>query len=196
MKTTQTAALGSCVCPTPVGELALFASPRGLTRVTWEVEMAAPGGDTDYPVLRAATRALGLHFDGAGAGGALATVPLDLRGTEFQIAVWRALAQTVGAGQLVTYGELAARAGRPGASRAVGQAMNRNPVPIFVPCHRVVAAGGRPGGSPRPRDEAPLARLRGRDDLSLSPVGVPAAAETARRTSHRSRRLPMHPRRR
>lgn len=49
-------------------------------------------------------------------------------------------------GQLVTYGELARRAGRPGAARAVGQAVGANPLAIVIPCHRVVAAGGRLGG--------------------------------------------------
>jgi methylated-DNA-[protein]-cysteine S-methyltransferase len=49
-------------------------------------------------------------------------------------------------GETVSYGELAEMAGRPGAARAVGGAMARNPVPLFVPCHRVLAAGGRLGG--------------------------------------------------
>jgi len=52
----------------------------------------------------------------------------------------------VGFGQLVSYGELARRVGRPGAARAVGQAVGANPFPIFVPCHRVVCRDGRPGG--------------------------------------------------
>jgi len=65
--------------------------------------------------------------------------------TAFEQRVYRALLQ-VEFGRLITYGELAAQAGRPGAARAVGQAMGRNPWPIFVPCHRVVAAGGRVGG--------------------------------------------------
>jgi methylated-DNA-[protein]-cysteine S-methyltransferase len=49
-------------------------------------------------------------------------------------------------GKLVTYGELASRIGRPGASRAIGRAMAQNPIPILIPCHRVVAAGGKLGG--------------------------------------------------
>ena len=50
------------------------------------------------------------------------------------------------AGQVVSYGEIARRIGRPRGSRAVGQALGRNPIPIVIPCHRVVAAGGRLGG--------------------------------------------------
>jgi methylated-DNA-[protein]-cysteine S-methyltransferase len=52
----------------------------------------------------------------------------------------------IGWGETTTYGTLAQQAGDPGASRAVGQAMGRNPVPIIIPCHRVLASGGKPGG--------------------------------------------------
>ena len=74
------------------------------------------------------------------------TVPLDL--TALPRFHQRALlaARKIPFGRTVTYGELAARAGRPHAARAVGQAMARNPVPLVVPCHRVVATGGRLGG--------------------------------------------------
>jgi O-6-methylguanine DNA methyltransferase len=73
------------------------------------------------------------------------TVRLDVHGTPFQERVWRAL-MSVPYGDVVTYGELAVMAGVPGAARAVGGAMNRNRVPIVIPCHRVVAAGGKIGG--------------------------------------------------
>ena len=56
------------------------------------------------------------------------------------------LARAIPAGETVTYGELAVRAGEPGAARAVGQAMARNPFPLIVPCHRVMAAHGGAGG--------------------------------------------------
>jgi methylated-DNA-[protein]-cysteine S-methyltransferase len=68
-------------------------------------------------------------------------VPLALAGTPFQREVWTALTQ-IPYGQTVSYGELAARLGRPQASRAVGLANGRNPVSIVVPCHRVIGAGG------------------------------------------------------
>jgi O-6-methylguanine DNA methyltransferase len=68
-------------------------------------------------------------------------VPLDLRGTEFQRAVWDAL-RTIPYGEVRAYGEIAKAIDRPRASRAVGQALASNPVPIVIPCHRVVAATG------------------------------------------------------
>jgi O-6-methylguanine DNA methyltransferase len=70
---------------------------------------------------------------------------LDLRGTPFQVAVWRELLQ-IPYGGTATYGEVAKAVGSPGGARAVGQAVHVNPVAIVVPCHRVVAGGGRLGG--------------------------------------------------
>ena len=66
---------------------------------------------------------------------------IELDGTDFQRAVWDAL-QAIPYGETVTYGELAAAAGRPGAARAIGHAVARNPVSIVVPCHRVVGSSG------------------------------------------------------
>lgn len=71
--------------------------------------------------------------------------PLDLRGTEFQRDVWRAL-QAIPYGEVRTYGDVARAVGRPLAVRATGAANGANPVPIFVPCHRCIAAGARLGG--------------------------------------------------
>lgn len=72
-------------------------------------------------------------------------IPLRFFGTEFQIRVWKTLAQT-SPGETLSYGALAELAGRPGAGRAVGNAMAKNRIPLFVPCHRVVASSGRMGG--------------------------------------------------
>lgn len=72
--------------------------------------------------------------------------PLDLsNGTMFQQAVWEAL-QGIPAGQTLSYGEVARRVGKPGAARAVGAACGANPIPVLVPCHRVLASGGGLGG--------------------------------------------------
>lgn len=68
-------------------------------------------------------------------------VPLDLRGTPFQVAVWKAL-RTIPYGRTASYGEIARRIGKPGAARAVGGANNRNPIGIVVPCHRVIGSSG------------------------------------------------------
>jgi O-6-methylguanine DNA methyltransferase len=76
-------------------------------------------------------------------------VPLDLsRSTPFQEDVWRA-ARRIPYGKTVSYGSLAARIGHPRAARAVGSALGANPVPILVPCHRVLARGGGLGGFSR-----------------------------------------------
>ena len=71
--------------------------------------------------------------------------PLDLQGSRFQMQVWTSLRQ-IPMGKVATYGDIAVRIGRPGGARAVGQACGRNPVVLFVPCHRVVAANGGLGG--------------------------------------------------
>ena len=82
----------------------------------------------------------------SGRGGDLSQVPLDMDGLPaFQQRVYAA-ARGIPPGQTVSYGDLAARMGVPGAARAVGQALGRNPFPVIVPCHRVLAAGGRMGG--------------------------------------------------
>lgn len=81
------------------------------------------------------------------------TVPVAvLRGSEFERAVWREMTR-IPYGETLTYGEVAKAVGGPGAARAVGVACNRNPVPVIVPCHRIVGAGGKlvgfGGGLPR-----------------------------------------------
>jgi methylated-DNA-[protein]-cysteine S-methyltransferase len=74
------------------------------------------------------------------------SLPVDLRGVSpFQRRVLAA-ARRIPAGRVVSYGELARRIGQPRASRAVGQALGRNPIPIVIPCHRIVAGGGALGG--------------------------------------------------
>lgn len=71
------------------------------------------------------------------------------QGTPLQRRIWEAC-QQIPYGEVVTYGELAARAGRPGAARAVGSTMSKNPIPIIIPCHRVIAAGNKIGGFTNP----------------------------------------------
>jgi O-6-methylguanine DNA methyltransferase len=73
--------------------------------------------------------------------------PLDLAGTDFQKSVWNAL-RKISLGKTKSYGEIARAIGRPKAVRAVGGACGANPVPVLVPCHRVLAANGKIGGFP------------------------------------------------
>jgi methylated-DNA-[protein]-cysteine S-methyltransferase len=95
-------------------------------------------------------------------------VTLRLDGTEFQQRVWNAL-RDIPYGETVSYGELAARVGNPGASRAVGLANGRNPVAIIVPCHRVIGASGSltgyGGGLDRKRALLELERAHARPGL-------------------------------
>ena len=82
---------------------------------------------------------LGEYFEGRFES--LEHVPVEAAGTAFQQRVWSALRE-IPAGTTVTYGQLARRIGHPGSSRAVGMASGSNPVPIVVPCHRVIGANG------------------------------------------------------
>jgi len=89
----------------------------------------------------------------------LAAIPLDLDGvSDFDGRVY-AVASGIRAGDTMTYGEVAARLGDPSAARDVGRALGRNPVPIIIPCHRVLAAGGRTGGFSAPGGVATKLRL-------------------------------------
>lgn len=94
------------------------------------------------PVLEAAARQLDEYARGRRRS---FDVPLRPTGTEFQRAVWGALA-AIPYGEVRTYAEVAREVGKPSAFRAVGQANHRNPVAPFIPCHRVVASGGGLGG--------------------------------------------------
>lgn len=96
------------------------------------------------PAARTAVAAIVALLDGARPD--LAVVPLDLSGVpEFNRRAYE-VARTIPPGKTVTYGEIAHRLGMPGSAQAVGQAMGHNPFPIIVPCHRVLAAGGKDGG--------------------------------------------------
>ncbi len=94
--------------------------------------------ERETPVLREAAKQLNEYFDGQRRDFSL---PVTLEGTKFQRAVWHALA-TIPYGETRSYQELAAQIGNPKACRAVGNANNRNPIPILIPCHRVIGAGG------------------------------------------------------
>jgi len=138
----------------PVGTLLAATSERGLAYLElphasgrgfagWR-RAAAPKAHVveGFAPNRAAVAQVCEYLDGKRRRFELA---LDLRGTPFQRAVWEALL-AIPYGETRTYGELARAIGRPGAMRAVGAANGANPVPLVVPCHRVVAAGGRLGG--------------------------------------------------
>jgi methylated-DNA-[protein]-cysteine S-methyltransferase len=100
-------------------------------------------------------------------------VPLAIAGTEFLQAVYRA-AQTIPAGSVLTYGELAALLGKPGATRAVGTALGKNPIPLLIPCHRIVANGRQPGGFSAPGGLPAKLALLDCEGVTLQPPPVVA----------------------
>jgi O-6-methylguanine DNA methyltransferase len=133
----------------PLGPITLITTARGLLYVcfpgreksmkTW-LKRFAPRAEIS--LLRKsnlrAEKQLKAYFQGKSRAFDL---PLDLRGTPFQIAAWKAIAQ-IPYGATATYGEIAKAIRRPGAARAVGGAANKNPTPVVVPCHRVIGSDG------------------------------------------------------
>ena len=127
--------------PSPVGPITLHASPDALTGLDIDTGLDASDNAADpgvHPVLSLAAAQLDEYFAGVRTQFDL---PIELRGTEFQLEVWQAL-ETIPYGETLSYGELADRVGRPGAARAVGGAVGANPLPIVIPCHRVMGANG------------------------------------------------------
>jgi len=127
----------------PIGPLLLAASDDGLRTIEFDaarhpVKREADWIDGDHPLLQRARQQLGEYFAGKRRSFDL---PLDPRGTEFQRMTWQALT-TIPYGETISYAELASRVQRPKAMRAVGSANGRNPLPIVVPCHRVIGADG------------------------------------------------------
>jgi methylated-DNA-[protein]-cysteine S-methyltransferase len=129
-------AMPSRAVDTPIGTLGLTGSEAGLGRVLWSAD-GLPA--RSCAVLDDAASQLEAYF----AGELIEfDLPLDLRGTEFQRNCWLALA-TIPYGQTVSYGEQARRLGLgPDAARAVGAANGQNPLPLVLPCHRVIGADG------------------------------------------------------
>ena len=139
----------------PFGATFLAATPKGMLRLSWGVddpEALAEGLTEEFPLwgvkrapdrLREKEEQILAYFAGERRRFDLST---DLTGlTEFQQTVLVATAE-IPFGATVTYGELAERIDRPDASRAVGSALGRNPVPLVIPCHRVVRSDGGLGG--------------------------------------------------
>lgn len=127
----------------PIGELTLTANAEALVAIDFPDPRHPPPPRqartvARHPVLDVAARELGEYFAGKRTE---FSVPLAPEGTPFQRIVWDALA-TIPFAVTWSYGQLAAAIRRPSASRAVGSANGRNPLPIIVPCHRVIGASG------------------------------------------------------
>ena len=112
--------------PTPIGTVGIVENGRAITDILFEEQLA--GKRTSFDL------------------------PLEPEGTPYRKKIWQVLTE-IPYGQTMTYGEIARRTGNPQASRAVGGANHHNPIPIVIPCHRVIGAGGKltgyAGGLPR-----------------------------------------------
>lgn len=143
---------------TPLGHLDLYFTSQGLAALeigdenddlsliipglTYSAAGEKPPGGIEEEINETLGELIG-YFRGVQTS--FAKIRLDLRGSAFQLQVWREL-RKIPWGKTVTYQELAGRLGRPQAARAVGRACGANPVPIIVPCHRVVSSDGSLGG--------------------------------------------------
>lgn len=162
----------------PVGPLFVAADDAGLRAIEFRDNRHPVRRDCDWregdnAVLREARRQLGEYFAGRRRHFDL---PLSPQGTDFQRAVWSALA-TIPYGETISYAQLASRVRRPSATRAVGAANGRNPLPIVLPCHRVIGADGSltgfGGGLPTKQF---LLKLEGALPAEFDLFGDPAAA--------------------
>lgn len=127
----------------PLGTLFIARNEAGLTRISFQEGTRAmtpePAWRRDEGLFRDATQQLAAYFAGTLRDFDLALAP---RGTAFQQAAWKALCQ-IPYGATETYGQQARRMGRPSATRAVGAANGQNPLPIVIPCHRVIGSDGK-----------------------------------------------------
>lgn len=125
------------LCQSPLGPLTLTASENAL--LSLDFGDTRTSGDSPSPILEQAVRELAEYFAGTRKD---FTIPLSPAGTPFQQKVWAALL-TIPYGRTASYGEIAAKINKPGGAVAVGQANSRNPIPILIPCHRVIGADGK-----------------------------------------------------
>lgn len=128
---------------TPIGELLLAGDEHALHEIGFpdgpKRRRAEPGWELRDAIFTEAKSQLNAYFDGS-----LHTfsLPLEPSGTPFQLSVLDEL-QKIPYGETASYGEIAARLGKPQAMRAVGAANGRNPIPVIIPCHRVIGANGK-----------------------------------------------------
>jgi methylated-DNA-[protein]-cysteine S-methyltransferase len=128
--------------PSPVGRLLLLADAQGLREIRFETERHPRPRSADWVHAPAALAFARAQLEEYFAGTRTAfDLPLHPQGTAFQLRVWEELGRIPYA-VTISYGELARRIGQPQAMRAVGAANGRNPLPIVVPCHRVIGSNG------------------------------------------------------
>jgi methylated-DNA-[protein]-cysteine S-methyltransferase len=134
------------IIPSPIGDLQLVAAGQGLVAIHWHnrnlktkiVPSPKLVANENHPILLETERQLQQYFQGNRKSFSL---QLQLIGTKFQLDVWHALL-AIPFGETRSYSQLARQLGNPNAMRAVGAANGKNPIPIIVPCHRVIGASG------------------------------------------------------
>jgi len=173
---------GHLVFETALGFIAIAWSDAGLTRLALPTQSRdaadgnvrrwpAPGpaiAEADAPHFVTEATALARRY-AQGETVDFSALPFDLAGIEpFRRAVYAA-ALKLAQGEVTTYGELAARAGFPTMARETGQALGRNPLPLVIPCHRILAAGGKVGGFSAPGGASTKLRLLAHEGVQLGP---------------------------
>jgi methylated-DNA-[protein]-cysteine S-methyltransferase len=143
-----------CKLKSPIGDFSLFVSDKGLKKICWDKDMEDAGWDRWFPEheeivwntkhthLTSTKEQLDAYFTKRLTA---FTLPFDLEGTPFQKKVWKRL-EKIPFGQTRSYQQLAIALGNEKAVRAVGNANGRNPVPVIIPCHRVIKKNGNIGG--------------------------------------------------
>jgi methylated-DNA-[protein]-cysteine S-methyltransferase len=133
-----------CYVESPIGKLLIAGDNDAIRQISFTKNGKPARPEPDWQessrgLVAQAARQLREYFAGSRSDFDL---PLAPQGTEFQRSVWRRL-QEIPYGETISYGELARRVGNPKASRAVGAANGQNPIPIVIPCHRVIGANGK-----------------------------------------------------
>ena len=140
--------------PTPFGDCLIAVTPRGVCHLAFVAPVSRKDAlarlEHDWPLAQLipdqdATRAVAAKAFPPPGSSALPSLALHVKGTNFQLKVWKALLE-IPVGDVTTYGAIATKLGDPKASRAVGSAVGANPVSYLIPCHRVIRASGQLGG--------------------------------------------------
>lgn len=180
--------IGHIVFETALGFMGLAWSDAGLTRLCLPqssreaVERrllrldGIAGPDSDTPPQWVVDLVAAVRAYAQGEAIDFSAVPVDLAGVDdFRLAIYDA-ARKLAFGETTTYGELARRAGHPGLPRETGAALGANPVPLVIPCHRILAAGGKIGGFSAPGGSATKEKMLGLEGVH---VGPPPAAQAS-----------------
>lgn len=125
--------------PSPLGELLIISSDSGLKQIQFDPENSGQQSPSGHPLINLVRQQLDEYFAGSRTHFDL---PLEAEGSAFQNAVWQETLH-ITYGQTATYSAIAQKIGRSNAFRAVGLALGKNPIPIVIPCHRVIGSGGQ-----------------------------------------------------